>query len=508
MTGALLLLAASLALAGPRGVVKDAPPPRNLERAWRPRRVAMVVGIDTYTDPALGNLKFAAKDTRDLSDVLVDPSLGGFDVVSQVAGTVTRESFWSSFDAATGYLQRDDTFLLYIAGHGTLDLSGEGTLLYVLPSDGWLADAAASGIALTDIEAAIERLPSRRRVLVMDTCHSGGGRSVLSPATKDKMQGLRGPLPSPAALEVSRWDVRLFAAHLNQPAVEDPGLQNGVYTHYLIQALGGAGDIDGDGLIDVLEAHDFARDRTLEFTGGLQVPWVEATMVGRDAIFLSGDPSSRKRAEWAIIEGLEALPRNAVLKVDGITRGAGAVQPGWRRMAVEVDGRPVLAQPVRVRRGDRLDLGDLVRDREAWGILQAGGAWHAANDWIPTWAVRVGGWYLPADPAGARWAFGASASRSLGGVPGLDPFPTGTVVARAGAWAGRAFLVGPTVGGGVAWRLPETGGQTGWLVAPGLHLQYAVGAFVLALDPSADIVAIRAGQAFLPDVSFTTGVRF
>ncbi len=508
MIGSLLLLAASLAQAGPRGVVQDAPPPRGLERAYRPRRVALVVGIDTYADPALGNLRYAAKDTRDLAAVLVNPAQGGFDVVSQMAGTVSRESFWSAFGAATGYLQRDDTFLLYVAGHGTLDLSADGTVLYVLPSDGLLADAGKSGIAITDIEAAIAKLPSRRRVLVMDTCHSGGGRSALAPSMQERIQGLRGPLPAPTALEVSRWDVRLFAAHHNQPAVEDPNLQNGVYTHFFVQALTGTGDTDKDGLVDVLEAHDWARDRTLEYTGGLQVPWVEATLVGRDAIYLSGQAATRKRAEWAIVTGLEALPRNAVLKVDGVTRGAGALQPGRRDMVVEVDGEAVMDRPVRVQAGERLDVGRLVEDREAWHMLEAGASWHGPNGWFPDWAVRLGGWHLPADPAGARWVVGAAALWGLDAEPESDTFPTGMATLRGGFWAGGRVLAGPTLGAGIAWRLPETGGQSGWLVVPGLHAQVAAGSLVFALDPTLDIFATRAGPAIVPEISLASGIRF
>ncbi|MFH1468518.1 MAG: caspase family protein, partial [Pseudomonadota bacterium] len=247
-----LALLAGAALAGTRGVHTDSPRPPDLEQAYAPRRVALVVGIDRYTDPALGDLRYSAKDAQDLAAALSSPGEGSFDLVSQVAGTVTKQSFWSAFEAATGHLQRDDTFVLFIAGHGTLDLGGEGTLLYVMPSDSWLEQPADTGIPLLDLEEAFSHLPARRRVLLLDTCYSGSGRSALTPAMKARLDGLRGPLPAPLALDVSEQEVRLFSAHHNQPAIEDEHLANGVYTHFFVEALGGAGDADGDGLVDVL----------------------------------------------------------------------------------------------------------------------------------------------------------------------------------------------------------------------------------------------------------------
>ncbi len=49
-----------LAAAAWAGVIRGAPPPSDLERAYGSRRVALVVGIDVYDDPALGNLRFAS----------------------------------------------------------------------------------------------------------------------------------------------------------------------------------------------------------------------------------------------------------------------------------------------------------------------------------------------------------------------------------------------------------------------------------------------------------------
>jgi Caspase domain len=295
----LAMFAGSAALADPRGV-ESAPAPAGLDQAYA-RRVALVVGIDTYpTDLAIQDLRFATKDARDMAAVLRDPRFGAFDqTVELIGGFVSQEAFWNAFIAATATLNSEDTFVLYFAGHGTLALEDRGTTLYLLPSDGLLDEPKRTGISLREVEDWVEHLPARQRVLMVDACHSmsSDARSVVSLATRRELDRLRGPAPSPPPRDVSASEVYLYAAAFNQPAHEDEALQNGVYTHYLVEALQGKADLDDDGLVEVMELHDWVTAKTESFTGGRQVPQIQSSTVGREAIFLAGDASRRSRAE-------------------------------------------------------------------------------------------------------------------------------------------------------------------------------------------------------------------
>lgn len=508
----LLLALVGVALAGARGVVEDLPPPPGMAEAYAPRRVALVVGIDTYRDPALGSLRFAAKDAHDVATVLSDPAAGDFDVVSEVSGSLGRAAFWQAFDAVASTLHRDDTFFVYIAAHGTMDLA-EGTALYLMPTDGLLARPAQTGIALADIEAALGRVPARRRVLALDACHTGQGRSRLSPEVQARLDTFRGPIPPPIAAAVSASELRLYSAHLNQPALEDANLQNGVYTHFLVKALAGAGDLDGDGLVEAMEAHHVARDKTLAYTGGTQVPWMEAQLVGREAVYLAGDPSRRKDAEKALITGLEALPARAVITVDGAVRGAEAVSPGVRGVTVSLDDRVLVERAVRVRAGHPLDVGSLVADRARRWSVDLGVDARGANAWVPTWGTRLGTWWQPADPRGGRLALGASAALGLGGLP------AGDARAQVGWWWGSAWQVGPTLGVGWLWRVAPTtvlAGDTDVSLlsddekvaqgapvgAVGGTLRRALGAHTgLSLDPGLLFFSTVEGTAWFPSLT-------
>ncbi len=359
-----------------------------LDQVYEPRRVAVLVGVQDYGDPALQGLRFAAKDARDLGSALGDPFIGDFDRVVVIEGqqATSREGILHALGVATADLQRDDTFLLYMSGHGTLTLDPrDGSRLWFLPSDGQLESPEQTGLAVSELEEMVNELPARRRVLVLDTCHNGrsDSKSNLNGATASLLQGFRGEPPAPRNLrEVSESEARLYAAQYYQPAMEDPELENGVYTHFLLSALtdqAAAADLDRDGLVDVAEAHDHARDKTIAHTGGLQVPRAEYRIVGREEIYLSGDPNRRSVAEMALISACDQILAKAKLLVDGIPRGSlpglTAIEPGRHELEVQTeDGRTLARQTVNLEAGHTLPIESIIADDRRSRVMVAAGA--------------------------------------------------------------------------------------------------------------------------------------
>ena len=462
------------------GVVKG--DPAGLDSVYAARRVAVLVGVQEYADPALQGLRFAAKDARDLGAALESPTIGGFDRVFVVEGrdSTTADAIERAIGVATADLQRDDTFVLYLSGHGTLTLDPElGSLLWFLPSDGQLDAPEETGIALSSIEARIADLPARRRVLVMDTCHNGrtgnglAGRSAVNASTEQLLAGLRGEAPAPRGLrEVSESEARLFAAQYHQPAMEDPTLENGVYTHYLLQAMTSqraAADLDGDGLVDVAEAHDFSRDKTIAHTSGMQVPRAEYRIVGKEEIWLAGDASARTRAEHALLSGVDEILASARVFVDGVPRGPAvgltAVEPG--RHAVEVlseDGRRLARQTVRFEAGATMPVEDLFREVDGTAYLALGaGTVHGrqSESWNPLGGEAELGWLAPRSGA-FGWGLHGRASAASGLLEDVSNVGT-TGLAAVGVsagWGPGRLRVGPSLELGVPWRTFDGDGGT------------------------------------------------
>jgi uncharacterized caspase-like protein len=463
----MVLLTLLLTTGASAGVVQPSAGTGLLEAVYQPRRVAVVIGVQQYSDPALQGLRFAEADAIAIGAALGDPAIGGFDQVWTVTGAeaTSAAGIGNAIALATAELQRDDTFLLYLSGHGTLTLDpAEGSRLYFLPSDGVLEDAHHTGLDVAWLEGQVNALAARRRVLILDTCHNGraNSKSALGGATAQLMGGLRGEPPAPRDLrEVSESEARLYAAQYYQPAMEDAALGNGVYTHFLLAALTkhrGDADLNRDGLVDVAEAHDYARDRTIRYTAGMQVPRAEYRIVGREEIYLAGDPSKRTSAEHALLSATDQLLSRAKLLVDGVPRGAmpglTAVDPGTRTVEIQAeDGQTLVRRRVRVEAGSMLSLEDLFQpDAPRW-MLGAGAAGRlgpgsgqvspvaaelelvrldafAAPDWLrPDVHLRLNGWHggiAEQDDVvatGGAVALGASAGARMAGWslgPGID----------------------------------------------------------------------------------------
>lgn len=494
-----------------------------LNQVYAPRRVAVLVGVDSYQDPALDPLRFAAKDARDLARILQADSGGSFDRVLVVTGpeATTAAGIQRAIDVATADLQRDDTFLLYMSGHGTLTIDPSvGTRLWFLPSDGRLSEAPRTGLAVDWLEERVADVDARRRVLILDTCHNGRDKSSLDPATARLLEGMRGEPPAPRSFrEVSESEARLYAAQYYQPAMEDGQLRNGVYTHFLVEALStGAAqaDLDGDGLVDVTEAHAWARDRTIQWTGGMQVPRAEFRIVGREEIYLAGSEATRSAAERALLAATDSILSSARVLVDGQPRGVlpelVALEPGRRRIEVQsAEGELLLHRTVRVQPGQTVMIEDLLpSSAPSWDLV--GGVWARQQPALlvlppvglalelsrvhpglgPRWLAPDlhlrGGWglasmpveNLPVDVAvqgldlGLGVGLGVQARRlplTLG--PTLD---AGVLGRRYEGYYGPELQAIPTLSAGLraSWRAPLPGGRTLVLRAESraLPLQY------------------------------------
>ena len=294
-----------------------------------------------------------------------------------------QKEFEQAIAQASADLQRDDTFVLYLSGHGTLTVDPiEGSQLWFLPSDGALESPRETGIGVDWPEARVSELAARRRVLIMDTCHNGRSnlKSAVNEPTASMLRSMRGEPPAPRDLrQVSESEARLFAAQYYQPAMEDPNLENGVYTH-LIQSMTEqreAADLNRDGLVDVTEAHDYARDYTIRHTGGMQVPRAEYRIVGKEEIYLSGEPGARKEAEKALVSACDEVLANGSLIVDGQARGTlpglTAVEPGRRNIEIRTaDGRSLLRQRVYLQAGYTLPIESLLEQQKSHIALLAG----------------------------------------------------------------------------------------------------------------------------------------
>ncbi len=358
------LLSAGLALAGPRVIPAEAVDSQEAEALFRGRRLALLVGPESFGG-GYADLRYASKDVSALEEVLLDPERGHFDeVISLTApGDSSRAGVLAAMDALERrVVSADDTVFVYFSTHGTL-AQGHGDHLdqYLVLADTRLDDVRGTGLAHDEVLGWLEELPSKRKVLLLATCHSGQGKSVLTPDMAAAMEGAKGAPAVPALREVSEAVVVIGVCAWNEVARESPELGHDIYTHFFLEALE-EGDLDGDGAVTVTEAHDHARGATWDFTEGTQRAYARAEITGADPVVLSGERSQQGQGLLASYQDSLA---GLVVFIDGFVKGElpgqVVVPPGQHMVTLEdADGRVVARQRLALSEGQRLDARKLL----------------------------------------------------------------------------------------------------------------------------------------------------
>ncbi|GIG59780.1 hypothetical protein Lfu02_41520 [Longispora fulva] len=220
------------------------------------QRSALLIATYRYQDPELRELTAPPNDAEALAAVLRDPDIAGFDVtilineplhvVGEAIGDFYRER------------RLDDLALLYFTGHGLKDDEGR---LYLAMANTRLDSLLFTGLSADLIDQAMERCPSRRKVLILDCCYSGAfpaGRPAKADRQVHTLERFRGRGRTVlTASDETRYSFEGDRRH--GTAVQS------VFTRHLVAGLrDGTADLDGDGDITLDELYNYVHDRVVE----------------------------------------------------------------------------------------------------------------------------------------------------------------------------------------------------------------------------------------------------
>ena len=242
-----------------------------------PRLHLVAVGISQYAEDTM-RLKFAAADARAMAGVFAKrgPTFYGKDNV-HITTIVDEHATKAGICDALGKVARtatpQDTVILFLAGHGTM----LGQRYYFIPyefknqSATLEEDIRQQGLPGDDLDDLLRTVPALKRLVIYDTCHSGGAVAISRTA--------RDPFAFRGALErMSRatGSFTIAATAAGAEAQEVPELKHGVLTYAL---LAGLGEVDAgplkqqrvepkdQKLVEVRDWFAFAQDKVPRLTG-------------------------------------------------------------------------------------------------------------------------------------------------------------------------------------------------------------------------------------------------
>lgn len=101
-------------------------------------------------------------------------------------------------------------------------------------------------------------------VLIMDCCYSGRVKlPALGRAAKEAKAFYESLVPTEQ--EEGKTRELLAASDVRQEAYESPELGHGVFSHFLIEAMKGEADFDGDGWVDLSEMETYTTGRVSDY---------------------------------------------------------------------------------------------------------------------------------------------------------------------------------------------------------------------------------------------------
>jgi len=236
--------------------------------------MALVIGNAGYPEGALRN---PVNDAEDLSASL---RRLGFDVA--LKSNLGKRGMEQALNEFTRQLRSNDLAVFYYSGHG-LQVQNENFLVPVDFRAEAEADVEYAAIPASRIRKRLEETGARVRILIFDACRNNPYRF-----SRDLPGGLA------AMTHAAEGTIIAFSANDSEKAEDNRAGRNGLYTHYLLQALERPG-------LSIRDVFHSPRADVFEASGRKQLPAVHGTLIGH--LVLNDRPMRRMRASTISANG-------------------------------------------------------------------------------------------------------------------------------------------------------------------------------------------------------------
>jgi uncharacterized caspase-like protein len=263
-----------------------APPPEPSRQSW-----AVVIGVGRYDNAGIPYLKYSVPDADSIYEVLTKTAGFKKDNVLLLTDRSDRKPTLRNIKWALGTFlgrsaQKDDTVMIFFAGHGapevdTRGLERDGLAKYLIPSDADIDDLYSTALPMDELQTIFGRIEAERVVIFLDACYSGaaGGRTFASKKTR------AGTVDDLFLERITRSKGRAIvtASAPAEVSIELPELGHGIFTYYLVNGLKGAADSNRDGIVSLQELYEYVEQqvsRKSRSVGGNQHPVMKGELEG------------------------------------------------------------------------------------------------------------------------------------------------------------------------------------------------------------------------------------
>ena len=256
-------------------------------------RFAVIIGIGEYENRTIPRLRYAARDAEAMQHVLVGQAGFKKENVLLLTDRTTQKPTLRNIKSALGTFlarsaRKDDTVLVFFAGHGAPEvdprgLERDGLAKYLIPSDADPSDLYATALSMDEIQTIFGRIEAERIVMFVDSCYSGaaGGRTFTSMRLHTRALSLDDLFLD--RLTRAKGRAIITASRPSEVSLELAELGHGLFTYFLVEGLKGAADADRDGVVTLQEVYTYVEQqvsRKARAVGGNQHPVLKGELEG------------------------------------------------------------------------------------------------------------------------------------------------------------------------------------------------------------------------------------
>jgi len=234
--------------------------PRTLLAGTFTQGHALLIGIANY--PNVSPLpEVVLKDAHDLAALLNDAAACGYptaNVVQLLDSEATVTGIHRALDDLAARTGPDDTAIVFFSGHGSHTATDGVEQHYLIPYDCQLADLPGTALNDATITDRLRAIKAGRLLVFFDCCHSGG---LGDP--KGRLPSIKLGLSQDyyAALAQGTGRVVIASSRPDELSWVLPGMDNSLFTHYVLEVLRGQAKTLGDGYVRVFDLFRHVADR-------------------------------------------------------------------------------------------------------------------------------------------------------------------------------------------------------------------------------------------------------
>ncbi|BCG65252.1 MAG: hypothetical protein methR_P3078 [Methyloprofundus sp.] len=215
-------------------------------------RLALVIGNSNYADAPLIN------PVNDATDMASKLSALGFEVIKQT--NVDRQGMRMAIRDFGNRLKDVDVGLFYYAGHG-VQIKGVNYLVPLRADINSADEVQDESIEAGSVLRKMETAGNKVNIVILDACRNNPFASSFRSLNRG-LARMDGPVGS-------------FIAYATSPGAvaADGDGRNGLYTQYLLEAMGQPG-------LSIEQVFKQVRNQVVSDTSGKQTPWESSSLMG------------------------------------------------------------------------------------------------------------------------------------------------------------------------------------------------------------------------------------